>query len=256
MNSATEKRLIDVNRRFYSEHGRDFSETRLRLQPGVRRLIETLHKDESILDLGCGNGELARTLSREGFHGSYLGLDFSLSLLNKAEDEAFAFPVRFMESDLSAPGWEAAIGKTKFDLVFALAVLHHLPGTELRLETLDKVHALLKREGRFLLSNWQFLDNPRLKARIQPWGLIGLSPQEVDPNDHLLDWKHGSKGLRYVHQFDENELGELANKSRFEVRETFYSDGENKRSGLYQIWKKAINIPQSEQDVSFFSPQA
>lgn len=238
VNSVTEQRLIDQTRRFYNEHGRDFSDTRLRLQPGVSQLVGNLHGDETILDLGCGNGELARTLSQRGHKGSYVGLDFSLPLLSEAERKAFTFPVKFLVADLTSPGWASIIGSIQFDLVFAFAFLHHIPGTALRLLILEKVRHLLKQEGRFINSNWQFLDNPRLKARLQPWELIGLKPQDVDPNDYLLDWKRGSKGLRYVHHFDENELGEMAGKSRFGIVETFYSDGENKRSGLYQIWKK------------------
>ncbi len=240
VNSTTAGQLIELTRRFYSEHGRDFSETRARLQPGVMRLLDSLHKDEAILDLGCGNGELARTLSRRGHRGSYLGLDFSLPLLGEAEREAFTFPVKFMEEDLTAAAWPSVHGNSGFfDVVFAFAALHHIPSMDLRLMIVTKVHDLLKEEGLFIHSNWQFLDNPRLKARIQPWELARLSPGDVDPNDYLLDWKRGSKGLRYVHHFDENELAELAKASRFEIAETFYSDGENKRSGLYQIWKKS-----------------
>ena len=249
MNSVTADRLIRLTRQFYSEHGRDFSETRAKLQPGVIRLLDILHKDEAILDLGCGNGELARTLSRRGHHGSYLGLDFSPPLLNEAEREAFTFPVKFIEEDLTAPVWDSVNGKAKdegglvppspyFDIIFAFAALHHIPGFDIRLKLLEKVYGLLRLEGQFIHSNWQFLNNPHLKARIQTWESIGLSAQDVDPNDYLLDWKRGSTGLRYVHHFDENELSELAEESRFKIVETFYSDGENKRSGLYQIWRK------------------
>ena len=80
MESIITKQLLDLNRRFYTEYGREFSATRERLQTGVLHVIESLRGDETILDLGCGNGELARTLSRRGHHGSYLGLDFSLPL--------------------------------------------------------------------------------------------------------------------------------------------------------------------------------
>src|ERR1700690_3202935 len=83
------QQLLDLNRNFYTEYGSDFSATRGRLQTGVLRVIESLRGDESILDLGCGNGELARTLSRRGHHGSYLGLDFSLPLLDEAVRDAF-----------------------------------------------------------------------------------------------------------------------------------------------------------------------
>jgi SAM-dependent methyltransferase len=241
MNSGTAERLIALNRQFYSEHGRDFSETRGRLQPGVLRLLDTLDVYEAILDLGCGNGELARTLSRRGHHGSYLGLDFSVPLLNESKREAFAFPVNFLETDLTEfPAVsEQLLVSEKWSLVTAFSVLHHIPSLELRLNIVKKVHKLLKKDGLFVLSNWQFLNSPRLKARIQPWKLIGLTPQNVDSNDFLLDWKRGSNGLRYVHHFDEYELAELAKASIFEIVETFYSDGENRKLGLYQIWKKA-----------------
>ena len=100
------KQLLDLNRRFYTEYGREFSATRGRLQTGVLHVIESLRGDETILDLGCGNGELARTLSRRGHHGSYLGLDFSLPLLDEAGREAFAFPVQFMQADLVSSDWD------------------------------------------------------------------------------------------------------------------------------------------------------
>jgi hypothetical protein len=61
--------------------------------------------------------------------------------------------------------------------------------------------------------------------------------KEVDPNDYLLDWRSGGEGLRYVHHFDEKELEELAAASNFQVSDTFYSDGEGGKLGLYQVWK-------------------
>ncbi len=243
------RQLLDLNRRFYTEHGRDFSATRARLQPGAARILKTLRGDETILDLGCGNGELARTLSRRGHRGSYLGLDFSLPLLDEAERHAFGFPVKFAQTDLTSVDWEEVKGDKKeergfsplashFDLVFAFAVLHHIPGSEARLNIIKKVHELLRPDGLFIHSNWQFLNSERLKARIQSWDKVGLSSQDVDPNDYLLDWKRGGTGLRYVHHFNEEELEQLAKAGQFEIVETFYSDGENQRLGLYQIWRK------------------
>jgi len=232
------QRLLNLNRRFYTEYGSDFSATRGRLQTGVLRVVESLRGDESILDLGCGNGELARTLSRRGHHGSYLGLDFSLPLLDEAKCEAFAFPVQFMQADLVSSDWNVEIRNDTFDIVFAFAVLHHIPGVELRLQILQRIHEHLKPDGTFIHSNWQFLNSPRLKARIQPWESIGLKGSDVDANDYLLDWRRGGRGLRYVHHFDELELANLAKASGFEIIETLRSDGENKRLSIYQVWKK------------------
>ncbi len=240
VNTVTTERLISLNRRFYTDHGHDFSLTRGRLQPGVMRLVDRLHGDEAILDLGCGNGELARALSRRGHQGRYVGLDFSPPLLTEAQREAFAFSVQFLQADIAelsmmrgglpvTGGWQ---------WITAFAVLHHLPGINLRLALLRNVRDLLKDDGLFLHSCWQFLSSPRLKARIQPWTAAALTPEELDANDYLLDWRVGRRGLRYVHHFDEAELAELARLSGFEVLETFYSDGENKRLSLYQVWRK------------------
>ena len=242
MNANIARQLLELNRRFYTEYGRDFSATRGRLQSGVLRVVETLRGDEVILDLGCGNGELARTLSRRGHHGLYLGIDFSLPLLNEAERKAFDFPVQFMRADLTSDDWNeviaAAAGNNLYDIVFSFAVLHHIPGVELRLNFVRKVHELLKPDGLFVHSNWQFLNSEKLKARIQSWVGIGLKETDIDANDYLLDWRRGGHGLRYVHHFDEPELADLAKAGGFEIVETFYSDGENKRLSIYQTWRK------------------
>ena len=238
MDSATAQRLLDLNRQFYTDHGRDFSATRERLQPGVMRVLETLRGSESILDLGCGNGELARTLSRRGQRVSYLGLDFSLPLLNEAKRMPFTFPVKFLATDITAGNWRSKLPPATFNLIFAFAVFHHIPSFDLRLNIIKEIYDLLEPGGLFIHSNWQFLNSERLKARIQAWDKVGLSPQDVDPNDYLLDWKRGGTGLRYVHYVNEEELKQLAKASDFEIIETFYSDGENKKLGLYQVWRK------------------
>ncbi len=247
MEAAATERLLQINQRFYAEHGHDFSETRQRLQPGVRRLIETLHGDEAVLDLGCGNGELARALSVRGHRGPYVGVDFSPSLLDAARAEPGAMPTRFVRADLlglsaqQRPEWSippaaSPMPSDQWDVITAFAVLHHVPGRTHRLELLRTARSWLGSDGRFFLSNWQFLNSERMRARVQPWAGADLTEAEVDPGDFLLDWRHGSPGLRYVHQFDEAELRELAAASGFVQVESFYSDGADHRSGLYQVW--------------------
>jgi tRNA (uracil-5-)-methyltransferase TRM9 len=236
---AIADRLLALNRRFYLEHGPDFSATRARLQPGVRRILESLRGDESILDLGCGNGELARNLARRGHRGPYLGLDFSLPLLQAADSQPEGFPARFLQADLASAGWASGLQPASFELIFAFAVLHHIPSAGLRLTLLDQIRTLLKPGGRFIHSNWQFLNSERLRARIQPWEQAAVPSGEVEQGDFLLDWKRGGAGLRYVHHFDEMELSELAAASGFRLTTSFYSDGQGGRLGLYQIWERS-----------------
>ncbi len=236
------EKLTALNRRFYTDFGDEFSATRGRIQPGVRRILESLDGDETVLDLGCGNGGLARALARAGHRAPYLGLDFSLPLLAEAGSTPEGFSARFLEADLTQlgtiSGQLSATGP--WSLITAFAVLHHIPGNELRLALLKTVRELLAPGGRFVHSNWQFLNSDRLRRRIQPWSEIGLSAADVDPGDYLLDWRSGGRGLRYVHHFSEAELGELAAAAGFRVLDTFYSDGREGDLAIYQTWE-AVN---------------
>ena len=238
------QRLIELNRKFYTDFGEPFSATRGRIQPGVRRVLDSLHGDETILDLGCGNGELARALARDGHRGAYLGLDFSLPLLAEAESMPEGFQAEFREADLTrlsvvSGQWSAS---DHWSRITAFAVLHHIPDQNLRLDILKTIRALLAESGRFIHSNWQFLNSPRLRARVQKWSEIGLTESDVDENDYLLDWRSGGRGLRYVHHFNEEELAQLARSSGFEVVESFYSDGKERNLALYQEWRKDTSL--------------
>jgi tRNA (uracil-5-)-methyltransferase TRM9 len=239
MDSATAAHLIELNREFYTRFGDSFSATRHRIQPGVRRVLNMLKGDEDILDLGCGNGELARELAKRGHRGSYLGVDFSLPLLREADSPLEGFSARFIEVDLTQlSAFRAQLSASGYwSLVTAFAVLHHIPGNELRLNFFRNVHGLLKPEGHFIHSNWQFLNSEKLRARIQPWEAATVSGSNVDAGDYLLDWRSGGEGLRYVHHFNEAELRDLAKVTGFKVVDTFYSDGEAGNLGLYQVWK-------------------
>jgi SAM-dependent methyltransferase len=235
------QRLIELNRRFYTDFGESFSATRGRIQPGVRRVLDVLGGDETILDLGCGNGELARTLARDGHRGAYLGLDFSLPLLADAESVPERFPAEFRGADLTQlPFISDQLSVTQhWSLITAFAVLHHIPSQSLRLDILKTIHELLSEDGRFIHSNWQFLNSPRLRHRVRKWSEAGLTEADVDEGDYLLDWRSGGTGLRYVHYFSEDELTGLAKSSGFTVVETFHSDGKEGDLAVYQIWRKS-----------------
>jgi len=242
-------RLINLNRQFYQTFAHQFSATRQRIQPGVQRVIENMPNQGKILDLGCGNGEFWLALTRRGFHGIYVGIDFSKEMIEiasrnchinkesvttKSPDENQAF---FINVDLSTRHWHGQIPKISFDRIFAFALIHHLPGHDLHLRTLRRVRNLLSPGGLLVHSEWQFINNPRLRGRILDWKEIGLSKDLVDEGDYLLDWRHGGYGLRYVHLFSEEELSALAQESGFRISQTFHSDGKGGESSLYQIWE-------------------
>jgi SAM-dependent methyltransferase len=247
MNGKTVQKLLDLNREFYQTFALNFSATRLRIQPGVKQILENIPSNINILDLGCGNGKLAQALAEGGFQGEYFGFDFSYELLGfarKSLENSINFS--FIQGDLSSKAWElkvvnqvkGRIEDAKFHVVLSFATFHHLPGSDLHKDTLKKIHALLTKDGRLFHSNWQFLNSERLRKRIQPWARVGLESEDIDPGDYLLDWRQGGHGLRYVHHFSHKELISLAAQTGFKVVESYLSDGEGGNLGLYQVWEK------------------
>jgi SAM-dependent methyltransferase len=239
MNSSTVQRLLEINREFYTRFGDQFSATRQRLQPGVRKILETIQADASVLDLGCGNGHFLRELVRRGHAAPLLGVDFSLPLLRDAESTP---GVSFREVDLSQLSVVSnqLLTTDNWSLITAFATLHHIPSRELRLDMLRTVRKLMKEDGKFILSNWQFLNSAKLRSRIQAWDKVGINETDLDEGDYLLDWRGGGEGLRYVHHFSAEELLGLADQTEMRVTDSFSSDGDGGNLGLYQVWSPII----------------
>lgn len=237
MNLTIADRLLAINREFYSQFGDQFSATRQRLQPGVKKILDSIQEDVSVLDLGCGNGHFLHEISRRGHKAALLGVDFSLPLLRDAESTP---AVEFREADLSklsAISDQLLAINGSWMLITMFAALHHIPSTEMRLDILKTVRKLLRPDGKFILSNWQFLNSEKLKSRIQSWDKVGINESDLEEGDYLLDWRSGGDGLRYVHHFTADELLGLAEQAEMRVTDSFSSDGDGGNLSLYQIWQ-------------------
>jgi SAM-dependent methyltransferase len=235
MRDEVVERLTQVNRGFYQSFAGAFSETRGRLQPGVQRVLKKIPHDASVLDLGCGNGMVGSELHRHGHRGAYLGIDSSRGLLELARGRLEGTPARFLLADLTSSEWDEGLD-ARFDRVFAFAVLHHVPGEQARQRLLQQIRTHMTAEGQLIVSTWDVLSSERLRQKVVPWERIGLAPEDVDPHDCLIDWRHGGYGIRYVHSFDDARLEALATAAGFAVQERFRSDGQGGRMSIYQVW--------------------
>jgi len=241
MDRKTQSRLFELNQAFYDQFAGSFSATRHQAQPGVQALVERMTGAGSVLDVGCGNGTLARALQEQSFSGRYLGVDMSAGLLRQARsltEDPSARQFVFQQVDLAETDWHTGIPRQGYDWITCFAVLHHIPGAAHRQEIVLAMAELLADGGSIAVSVWQWQNSPQLRKRVLPWSDAGLDAADLDKGDVLLDWRAGEHpGLRYVHTFDEAELASLAEEAGLRVTESYYSDGKPGNLALYQVWE-------------------
>ncbi|HOJ00450.1 MAG TPA: class I SAM-dependent methyltransferase [Anaerolineaceae bacterium] len=248
VDELTIQRIHALNREFYQTFSGSFSSSRYQVQAGVRRIVRTFPTSGSILDLGCGNGNILRELAAVGFQGTYHGIDFSEALVNHARNfcEAMqpgaAFRAQFETHDLISPSWKNSLTAQQYERICAFAVLHHIAGGEKRKAVFQAIRSLMSPVTEFHFSVWQPQNSKRLLKRILPWDTVDIDEKKLEAGDILLDWlaeeesRHRT-GYRYVHVFSIEELAEIAKTLGFRVVGSFFSDGESNNLGLYQHWR-------------------
>jgi SAM-dependent methyltransferase len=95
--------------------------------------LAALQGDESVLDVGCGNGAYLRTLARRGHDGMIVGADLSPGMLDAAR--ARTKHPRLMIADVQ----QAPFCDASFDLVMAMHMLYHAPDRALAIRELRRV---------------------------------------------------------------------------------------------------------------------
>ncbi|MBN1877158.1 MAG: class I SAM-dependent methyltransferase [Anaerolineae bacterium] len=227
--------LNNLNRTFYDDLAEIFTASRGTTEPGLERVFAQIQPGARVLDLGCGQGRVAAMLPAGC---EYTGIDFSTEMLAIAErstnGELFAVAPRFITGDLLDPTWPALVPGS-YDWIILRAVLHHIPGAENRQAIVKYAAGRLASAGRLLLANWQFLEIERLRRRLLPWDVVGLSPDDVEPGDYLLNWQREGYGIRYVHWIDEDETDILATHAGLTIESQFRADGHHNNLTLYAV---------------------
>ncbi len=232
------KQLVTLNESFYSQFAHSFSETRSSGSGRLDRVLAYIPNGARVLDLGCGNGRLVERLEHEGRSVTYTGVDAVPELVAIAQTRRVQLHLstaEFRVADVTAPGWNRALPNAPFDVVVALAVLHHIPSHERRTQLLRDIHAVLQPGGTVAMTNWHFARNERMRKKMVDWSTVGIDERELEPGDALLHWKRGGTGYRYCHLLTQAEVKELAAESGFQVLEQYYADAD---LNLYSVLKR------------------
>ena len=255
MHPDTAAALQRINLGFYRRRAAEFSATRERPWPAWERVAELCEEGHggggrSVLDLGCGNGRLARFLEgRWGARLTYLGLDASEPMLEIAHGRGGG---RFQRLDLLREGLASRLPGEPFDLVCAFGLMHHLPGLDNRATLLRAALERLAPEGLLAVSFWQFGAVERFRRRVVPWSVYNgtasepIDARELEEGDLLLAWgerpaTHGrTPPVRYCHWAPPEEVDRLLSSLPVERLDSFRADGKGGDLNLYCLLRRGV----------------
>jgi len=185
-------------------------------------------------DIGCGNGIIIPELLKRKIK-KYYGLDISNKLIAIAKkkylNEVKKNKVEFKVGNaLKLP-----YPKNKFDIIFSLATMHHLPSEKNHLKFLQEINKVLKPGGKAVIFNWN-LFNPVIRNRFESKGMLTpVKEKGYDERDVYIGWRASPdrEAFRFIHIFAPEEIKKLAKKVGFKkIKTEYYSQlGKKEKNG-------------------------
>jgi len=222
--------LLEKTKGDYSLIAQDFSRTRKEPWPEVKFLFDNyLILGEKILDLGCGNARFLPFF--EEARVDYVGVDVCPELIEIAKQK---YPKRkfYIQNaqNLSFPN-------NFFDKVYSIAVLHHIPSEQFRIQFLKEARRVLKPKGLLVLTVWK-LHHPKELFSLFKYTLQkAIGKSELDYKDIFQPW--GKKAHRYYHWFSKKELQGLMVKAGFKVKKSGLTrNARGNRQNIYIVAEK------------------
>lgn len=217
MNRAYAQYILEKTREDYDKMAEEFSDTRAHIWEDLPYLKKFVKDGDKVLDLGCGNGRLIELFRDKKI--DYTGADNSEKLIEIARKRYKDYTSENLSRQfVIGDALNLPFGDNTFDKIYSVAVFHHIPSKELRLEFLEEAKRILKKEGLLILvvwNLWQRKTSWRIFIKLTFLKLIGLS--KLDFKDFWIPWQN--KISRYIHSFTRRELKNIALEAGFSVEE-------------------------------------
>jgi len=224
--------LLKETTKYYNHIARHFSMTRSFVWESLKTLAQYISEGEKVLDLGCGNGRLLQLFQNKKI--DYIGVDNSEKLIEIAKKK---YPkAKFQVADaLSLP-----FPANYFEKIYSIAVFHHIPSQELRLQFLKEAKRVLKKDGFLILTVWNLWHKRTTWKSLFKFAILKLvGKSKLDFGDIFIPWKSPQGEIlaqRYLHCFTKRELEKSAKKVDFKIIESGILGGpEMKNNNIYLI---------------------
>ena len=210
----------------YNRIAGQFSSSRYFVWPELKLFEKYVADGEKILDAGCGNGRLLDFF--KGREIDYIGIDNSEKLVEIARNK---YPqVKFQVADVL----QLPFPDNYFNKIFSIAVFHHIPSKELRLQFLKEAKRALRPEGFLILTVWNLWPRFKTLKLLLRFTLLKITGKsKLDFRDVFVPWQKRTD--RYIHCFTKRELKKLAKEAGFNIEKVgIFRRGDN----IYLIVKK------------------
>jgi ubiquinone/menaquinone biosynthesis C-methylase UbiE len=215
MNKETANKILSDNKQLWNNIAEKFELTRHRVWD-LESLANYAKSGMKVLDLGCGNGRLYEILKNKEIE--YVGIDISEKLINiaKAKYSSCASPSH--AQFIIGNGIKLPFKDHSFDMIYSIAVFHHLPSQALRIEFLKEAKRVLKKDGKIILIVWNLWQRKYFKLLVKYSLLKILHKSKLDWGDLYIPWQNQHQ--RYHHAFTKKELKKLFIKTGFEIEKS------------------------------------
>lgn len=232
MRQKLAEKLLKQTQQVYNAIAYDFSNTRSQMWQDLLPLLDYSRKGDKVLDLGCGNGRLFGALKEKQV--DYIGCDNSSELLKIAQDK-YPEAKFYLTDGLSLP-----FQNETFDIIYCIAVLHHIPSRKLRDQFLQEAKRVLKPHGLFVATVWKLNQKKSLKLILKFSLLKIIGENKMDFGDVLVPWRN--QATRFVHNFTKRGLKKLLNQAGFQIEKSgILLRPERKNANIFVVAKALKN---------------
>ncbi len=197
---------MDINvRNTYNNIANHFSDTRFKVWNCTMDFLNSLTPYCSGLEVGCGNGK--NMIYRNDIN--MRGIDICDKFVGMCKEKK----LDVIQGNMLDLPYE----NEQFDFVMGIASLHHLDTLEKRIQALNEMFRVCKKNGKIYILVWAFEQDPSSKRQFKS-------------KDEMVPWvskEDGNTYYRYYHLYSKDELADefFKTNNNFEIIKSFNEMG-------------------------------